>query len=109
MVGEVVGRPLLVHSTSWCRARDAVVLAFIVVIDEAEVTDMESLPNDRAELARSEATAAPKVIDHRQVLEHALRHLAWLAQDDRLVADVLDDEWKAALSRYGAEPSRALG
>ena len=60
-------------------------------------------------LARSEATTAPQVIAQIQVLEHALRHLAWLATDDAVVVGVLSDGWKGALSRYGPEPFRALG
>ena len=43
-----------------------------------------------------------------QVQEHALRHLAWLRQDDPVIADLLDD-WSDALSDYVPEPFRALG
>jgi hypothetical protein len=109
IVRDVVGQPLLVHSTSWRRDRDAVILSFVVVIDEALVGSMETAPIGRAELARSEAAAAPRSIAHDQVVEHGLRHLAWLAQDDPVVADELSPAWRQALAGYIPEPFRALG
>ncbi|MCH8870979.1 MAG: hypothetical protein IIC85_14790, partial [Chloroflexi bacterium] len=57
---------------------------------------------------RGDATAPPTSIDIMQVQEHALRHLAWLRQDDPVIADLLDD-WSDALSDYVPEPFRALG
>lgn len=109
IVRDVVGEPLLVHSTSWRRDRDAVILTFVVVIDPGSIGSMDSMPIVRAELARSQATAAPRDIATTQVLEHALRHLAWLATDDRVVASVLSDRWRALLAVYPEEPFRALG
>jgi hypothetical protein len=109
IVRDVVDEPLLVHSTSWRRDRDAVILTFLVVVDGRSVGSMDSAPIDRAELARSEATAAPRDIATSQVVEHALRHLAWLAADDRVVASVLSDRWRTMLAAYPAEPFRALG
>ena len=50
IVRDVVGEPLLVHSTSWRRDRDAVILSFVVVIDGALVGSMASLPIARSEL-----------------------------------------------------------
>jgi hypothetical protein len=99
--------PRLVHSTSWRSDRDAVILTFIVVADSAD--GMDSRRIDRTELARSQATAAPAEVEHDQVLEHALRHLAWLAADDPVVAQELSDEWKSVLSSYVPEPFRNLG
>lgn len=109
IVREVVGDPMLVHSTSWRRDRDAVVLSFLVVIGAELRADLEAASVRRVEPARSEATAAPRAIAYGQVLEHALRHLAWLAADDPVVADVLSDDWVAALAAYTPEPFRALG
>jgi hypothetical protein len=109
IVRDQLGEPLLVHSTSWRRDREAVILSFVVVIGAELVAGMESLPIEHVELARSEATAAPRAIAHGQVLEHALRHLAWLASDDPVVAAILSSDWKAALSSYTPEPFRALG
>jgi len=109
IVRDVVGTPLLVHSTSWRRDRDAVILSFVVVIDEALVGGMESVPIGRAELARSEATAAPRDIADTQVVEHGLRHMAWLAVDDAVVAGALSPRWKEILAGYVPEPFRNLG
>ena len=109
IVRDVVGPPILVHSTSWRRDRDAVILSFVVVIDRALVGDMASLPIDRAELARSEATAAPREIATTAVVEHGLRHLAWLAKDDPVVAAELPAGWRPLLADYIPEPFRNLG
>jgi hypothetical protein len=108
-VRDVVGAPILVHSTSWRRDRDAVILSFVVVIDRALVGTMASLPIERSELARSEATAAPRQIATSAVVEHGLRHLAWLAQDDPVVAAELPAAWRPLLAEYVPEPFRNLG
>lgn len=108
IVRDVIGPASLVHSTSWRRDRDAVILTFVAVIAPDLRGTMESLPIDRAELARSEATTAPAEIGHRQVLEHGLRHLAWLAREDPVVAAELSPAWHAALSGYVPEPFRSL-
>ena len=109
IVRDVVGPPRLVHSTSWRRDRDAVILSFVVVIDPAVADGMESAPIGRAVLARSEATAAPRDIAYQQVVEHGLRHLAWLVADDPVVAGELSGEWRTVLAAYVPEPFRALG
>jgi hypothetical protein len=109
IVRDVIGPPTLVHSTSWRRDRGAVILSFLVTIDASLVGDMDSGPIGHVDLARSEATAAPRDIAHEQVLEHGLRHLAWLAEDDPVVRTELDAGWHAALGVYAPEPFRALG
>jgi hypothetical protein len=109
LVRDVLGEPILIHSTSWRRDRDAVILSFVVVIDQATVGSMASRPVARAELARSDATAAPADIASDQVVEHALRHLAWLAVDDPVVRRELSPAWKHALASYVPEPFRNLG
>jgi hypothetical protein len=109
IVANAVGRPRLLHSTSWRRDRQAVVLTFVAVIDPELVAGMASAPIGRSELARSEATAAPASIADEQVVEHALRHLAWLAQDDPVVSRELSAAWHAALDGYVPEPFRNLG
>lgn len=108
IVREVVGPPRLLHSTSWRRDRAAVILSFVVVIDETLVDGMESAPIGRAELARSAATTAPSTIDYEQVVEHGLRHMAWLALDDAVVAAELPATWRTALAGYVPEPFRHL-
>lgn len=109
IVRDVIGPPLLVHSTSWRRDRDAVILSFVVVIPEGLVGDMASVPVRRAALARSAATAAPADIAIEAVVEHGVRHLAWLAEDDPVVASTLPPGWRPLLSGYVPEPFRALG
>jgi hypothetical protein len=109
IVRDVVGVPLLVHSTSWRRDHGGVILSFVVIIDRATVGSMDSAPIGRSDLARSEATAAPRSIGHEQVIEHGLRHMAWLAEDDPAVAAALSTGWRAALAGYVPEPFRALG
>jgi len=109
IVRDVVGPPILVHSTSWRRDRDAVILSFVVVIDAAVVDGMSSVPIERAALARSAATAAPADIAIDAVVEHGLRHLAWLVQDDPVVAAELPAAWRPLLAEYVPEPFRALG
>lgn len=106
---EAIGPPLLVHSTSWRRDRISVILSFVVVIDPGQVGSMRSAPIGRTELARSEAVSAPADIAVAQVVEHGLRHLAWLAHDDAVVRSQLDEGWIELLSAYRPEPFRNLG
>ena len=84
-------------------------LSFVVVIDAALVGVMESAPIGRSELVRSDATAAPRLIGHEQVIEHGLRHMAWLAADDPVVGAELPPGWRSVLATYVPEPFRALG
>jgi hypothetical protein len=107
-VRATLGEPRLVHSTSWRRDREAVILSFVVVIGPEQVAGMESEPIQRVDLARSEATTAPASIGQRQVVEHGLRHLAWLAKDDAVVGRELSDDWHAVLAGYVPEPFRTL-
>jgi hypothetical protein len=109
VVGDVIGPPTLVHSTSWRRDRDAVILTFVVVIDPVLVGTMATSPIGRAALARSEATTAPRDIAWDQVVEHGLRHLAWLVRDDPVVRTELDPAWATALADYVPEPFRTMG
>jgi hypothetical protein len=108
IVRDVVGPPRLLHSTSWRRHRAAVILSFLAVIDESQVGDMASAPIGRTVLARSTATAAPSTIAFEQVVEHGLRHMAWLAKDDAAVAAELSERWQTILADYVPEPFRSL-
>jgi hypothetical protein len=103
-----LGPPLLVHSTSWRRARHAVVLSFVVVLGDAQRTDLPGVPVGRAELARNSATAPAAAIATSQVVEHGLRHLAWLAKEDEVVRGVLSPAWRELLAEYVPEPFRHL-
>jgi hypothetical protein len=106
---NLLGPPLLTHSTSWRRARGSVVLSFVVVIGDTQAPELEGVAIARAELARSGATAAPSAIAAVQVIEHGLRHLAWLAEDDATVKGLLSDSWRHALAGYVPEPFQHLG
>ena len=102
-------RRCCVHSTSWRHDRDAVILSFVVVIPADLVGPMASVPIERAALARSEATAAPRDIATAAVVEHGLRHIAWLVHDDPVVAATLSPAWRPVLPPTSPEPFRALG
>lgn len=109
VVRGVIGEPRLVHSTSWRRDHGGVILSFVVVIEPDLVGTMASAPIPRTELARSEATAAAREIHPLQVVEHGLRHLAWLVCDDPVVKAELRAPWPDLLAAYVPEPFRALG
>ena len=108
---EALGlRPIVLHSTSWRHAGSEVVLTYLAVVDPptAPPDSWQVTPIGRADLARGDATGPPPAIDVSQVLEHALRHLAWLIADDPAIAAALPG-WSAALEEYLPEPFRALG
>ena len=102
--------PFVLHSTSWRHADKEVVLTYIAVVPPGSVPppSWQIVDVERSELARGGATAPPSAIGVTQVQEHALRHLAWLRQDDPTIASLLDD-WSHVLSDYIPEPFRALG
>jgi hypothetical protein len=103
-----LGEPVLVHSTSWRQARGGVVLTFVAVMELARVAELGRVPVQRAELARGQATTAPEEIPAAPVIEHGLRHLAWLVKDDPVVERELPAEWHEALVDYVPEPFRHL-
>lgn len=106
---QLIGEPVVVHSTSWRLHRDAVVLSFVVVVDALRRATLASFPVARATLARGAAAEAAPSIGRDQVIEHALRHLAWLVEDDAGVRAALSVEWQRALADYAPEPFRRLG
>ncbi len=106
IVGALLDEVTLFHSTSWRWDHGSVVLTFLAVIPSPG--DMPAVPVDRSDLARSEATRAPAMIGWSQVLEHALRHLAWLAREDDVVGGTLDDAWHGALAGYVPAPFEQL-
>ncbi len=103
-IRRVIGEPVVVHSTSWRRDRTAVILSFVAVLDSGTASAMPSTPVARADLARGGATAAPTAVAVGQVIEHGLRHLAWLVNDDPVVADRLTSDWRALLAHYAPQP-----
>lgn len=98
VVERTVPALALFHSTSWRWDHGSVVLTFLAVVPPEAAGP--AVPIGREDLARSGATRAPEVIGSHQVLEHALRHLAWLAREDDVVADALDPRWHTALQGY---------
>jgi hypothetical protein len=101
--------PVMVHSTSWRVVRQQVVLTFLVVIESPP-----SLPDacevelvTRTELARGHATGPPPEVHVSQIVEHGLRHLAWLVREDVTIHDALP-AWPHALAAYAPEPFRAF-
>lgn len=106
IVDDVVSEPLLLHSTSWRFDRQSVILTFLLVLTDSG--SMATVPVERSDLARSQPTAAPDSIAHHQVLEHAIRHLTWLAADDAVVHRTLDAGWHAILRTYVPEPFRQM-
>ncbi len=107
-VRRVVGDPLLVHSTSWRWQGESVVLSFLAVVEPDLLGDYQARAYGGAELARGGATKAPEAIGTDQVLEHALRHLAWLAEDDPTVAGTLPEDWHHVLERFVPAPFQHL-
>lgn len=108
---ELLGlQPLMLHSTSWRHRNDEVVLTYVTVVgpDDELPLFRRAAPVSRIELARGDAIAPPESIAIDQVLEHALRHLAWLFTDDAAVFQALSD-WAEILQDYNPEPFRALG
>jgi hypothetical protein len=103
-----LGPPLLVHSTSWRRARGAVILSFLVVLRDGQGDGYAGIPIGRAELARNSTTGAAASIATSQVVEHGLRHLAWLAKEDEVVRTALSPAWHELLAGYVPEPFRHL-
>ena len=107
-VRQRVGEPTLIHSTSWRHDDNAVILSFVAVIDRSRVDGMASRPVRRSSLARAHPTEPPPEVDQDQVVEHALRHLAWLVHDDPVIREHLSDAWRRALADYVPEPFRNL-
>lgn len=84
------------------------ILTFIVVIGDDQPPELEGIGMERAELARNTATEAPWSIAAWQVVEHGLRHLAWLAREDPVVPGVRSDEWKQYLAGHVPEPFKHI-
>lgn len=97
---------LVVHSTSWRQeAGGAVLLTHLAVVRPPGDRDgFEHWRPRRRRPARGSAVAPPTAIDMEQVVEHALRHLAWLAADDEAIRTALDPAWRQRLTVYRPEP-----
>jgi hypothetical protein len=109
MVRAIGMQPVVLHSTSWRYAGNEVILTYLAVVaPDYKLTQLWSAqPVTRAELARGGSTTPPESIGVQQVLEHALRHLAWLLREDPAIQATLP-EWAPCLSSYTPEPFQAL-
>lgn len=102
--------PLMAHSTSWRIVERDLVLTFLVIVEPPErlpaTHEVELVP--RAELARGGPIAPPPAVHLSQVVEHGLRHLAWLVVEDEVIRDALR-AWSGPLADYRPEPFRSFG
>ena len=109
-VAELGLMPIMVHSTSWRVVRPLILLTFLVAVEPPlnvpHTFEVELVT--RTELARGRATGPPPQVHLSQVVEHGLRHLAWLVREDDAIHEALAD-WSRALSGYEPEPFRAFG
>ena len=98
-----------VHSTSWRRTREGVLLTYVAVLlgGTPDPTQFEWARVSRAELARGDARHPSSSIIVDQVVEHGLRHLNWLAGSETTISRVLGPVWRRSLSAYQPEPFQA--
>jgi hypothetical protein len=82
-------------------------LAVLGTIDVPPAT-LRSAEVRRSDLARGSATGPPPSIEIDSVIEHALRHFAWLLKDDPIIRDLFAERWGPALEGYTPEPFRSL-
>lgn len=109
-VAELGLSPIMVHSTSWRVVDQVLLLTFLVAVEPpTRLPDaFEAELVTRAELARGRATGPPPQVHLSQVVEHGLRHLAWLVREDEAIDRALA-RWAWALRGYEPEPFRAFG
>jgi hypothetical protein len=102
--------PVAVHSTSWRFEQGRLVVTYLAVLDgpAPSVKGFSASEVRRRELARGSASEPPPAIEIDHVVEHALRHLAWLGRDDPVIRDLLHGGWFRALEAYEPEPFRSL-
>jgi hypothetical protein len=102
--------PVVVHSTSWRVVDDRLILTYLAVVEPPDQPGPHLVeePVLRGALARGGTLEAPTHIEMDAVIEHALRHLRWLLDDDEVVRHALPD-WAPALEDYQPEPFRAFG
>jgi hypothetical protein len=109
-VADLGLRPFMVHSTSWRVVDQWILLTFLVAVEPpARVPDAcEAELVTRVELARGQAIGPAPKVHLSQVVEHGLRHLAWLVREDEAINQALAG-WTRTLSVYTPEPFRAFG
>jgi hypothetical protein len=102
--------PLVIHSTSWRHQGGRLVLVYLALLEgPAQVPPgFEAVPVRRQDLALGTATAAPRQMGVGQVVEHALRHLAWLIAHDPPVRKAMAGSWVSLLDQYAPAPPLVL-
>ena len=110
VAGEFALPPIVAHSTSWRHEPAKLIVTYATIVEPPpELPPMLTVrPVGRTELARGTATAPPKAIGVEAVVEHALRHLAWLQRDDDHIRAALPETWVEALAPFPPEPFRAF-
>jgi hypothetical protein len=88
-----------VHSASWRHEAEMTVLTYVAVVEPPGPAENESLVV--VPVRRDDPIAAGAVV------EHAVRHIAWLRQNEPVVAAALAG-WDEALAGFEPEPFRAL-
>jgi len=112
-VGDVVRDlgfvPRFIHSTSWRYEGAGIVLTYVAVVDPPRALPggMVETSVRTAELARARALDPPPLITTDQVVEHTLRHLAWLVREDPEARAALHD-WDPFLVGRTSEPFRGF-
>ena len=110
IVRDVVGDPLLVHSTSWRRDREAVILSFVVV-DRRPASWATWQPAggpDRPRPIRGDASRPATSRPTRWSSTPCATWPGWRRMTPSSAAE-LSAAWKAALATYVPEPFRNLG
>jgi hypothetical protein len=108
-IAEKIGMPWVVHSTSWRHDECQIVLTYMAVVDEGLVDREVRWQIVRSSIAGSDAASPTFPIAAAQVVEHGLRHLAWLSIHDSAVSSALPKEWHRALEVYAPDRFRNLG
>jgi hypothetical protein len=104
-----VSSPVVLHSTSWRHEDASLILTFLAVVEDGVTSaELRWTPVRRARLARGEPNEPPDELASTQVLEHAMRHLAWLAADDDEIRRALPAGWEGVLAAYEPQPFRQL-
>ncbi|WP_204043204.1 hypothetical protein [Acrocarpospora phusangensis] len=80
----------VVHSTSWrYRPQGQIILTYVVCPDPWPLLPATELESLRLATGAAPETPAPEHIHLDNVVAHALRHLAYLLENDRVVAAAL--------------------
>jgi hypothetical protein len=99
--------PTLLHSTSWRYEDDHLILSFAAVLPRGE-----SVMHLHARSFCAGATMTPEAITAIQVRDHALRHMAFLAQTDLATMQVLSPitsvlAWEPDIARFFLHKQKA--